>query len=326
MRRDLAWPILSILIFHQRDVVDALRLPRQLEDIQDTAYSRKLFKNLRGGSEYFSSDQAIQLNPQYKNYSPPPSTYVNEHEEWLRQQRQPQNYQQQQTANSRVHFRRSNESIFSRMNRYLINLNQETPTLFWTVISCVGIFILWQIPALLPVVLRLCVCNRTNIVKAAGLPLILAAISHASFYHLAANLLTLLSVAPGIKDITPARRLWPLGLGSAVWSNLLFILMRRSASCIGLSGVTMSVIAVQASAFPDRVYRFLLGGLIPISLPANQILQTLMVISFFGSFVKNSRIAHLVHLVGLLYGLLYYEVYINTQRKNAFKILSFKKR
>jgi membrane associated rhomboid family serine protease len=268
-----------------------------------------LLVDLRGGYQ----NQPIELNPGYNNYAAsPPLSAVNEHEAWLREQRQ----QSELMTGAPDAFRRSikNESIFTRATRYMNTLQKTSPSIFWTASSCVGIFILWQIPTFRPLLLRLCVCNRSSVVQAAGLPLILAALSHASLYHLLGNMVTLLAIAPGVaRDI--ARPVWPLLLGSAMFSNALWVTLRRSGSCLGLSGVTMSVIAVQARAVPERVYRIFLAGVFPISLPANQILQILLLVSLVGSFVNNSRIAHLTHLGGLLFGVLYYELHVNKARR-----------
>jgi membrane associated rhomboid family serine protease len=313
--------ILCLILLHFCSLTNGLRRPLhgQSRYSRSPAWSstsssstNPLLLDLRGGSSYHYQNQPIELNPGYDNYSAsPPLSAVNEHEAWLREQRQ-----QSELMTGAPAFRRSinDESIFTRTIRYMKTIQKTSPSIFWTAFSCVGIFILWQIPAMRPLLLRLCVCNRSSVVQAAGLPLILAALSHASLYHLLGNMVTLLGIAPGVaRDIT--RPLWPLLLGSALFSNALWVALRRSGSCLGLSGVAMSVIAVQARAVPERVYRIFLAGVIPISLPAYQILQILLLVSLAGSFVNNSRIAHLTHLGGLLFGVLYYELHVNKARR-----------
>jgi membrane associated rhomboid family serine protease len=305
----------AVLLFSLSSLwfVQCLRVPRRRTAASEHNFSSsRVLQELRGGNLNYNRNQHIELNPQYESKSPSPSppVHTNEHQEWLRLQLQ-QQLQIQQPQNTHAFQRQvANESIFSRMRQYMINLKKASPSVFWTALSCIGIFILWQIPLAIPLLLKSCVCSRSNIIQAAGLPLFLAAISHASLYHLLANLFTLCSIAPGVYSVTKSP-LWPLLLGSAVFSNAVFVGLRRSGSCLGLSGVTMSVIAVQARGVPNRVYSFLLGGILPISLPANQILQALLAVSLVGSFMRNSRIAHLVHLAGLIFGVLYYELYVN---------------
>eukprot|EP00980_Cylindrotheca_fusiformis_P016150 scaffold4805_cov136-Cylindrotheca_fusiformis.AAC.5 len=178
-------------------------------------------------------------------------------------------------------------------------------------------FVLWQIPSMQPALSKLCVCNRSSVVEAAGIPLILAALSHKSLYHLVANMVTLVRIAPGVgSDIK--QPLWPLFLGSALFSHALWVALERSGSCLGLSGVTMSVIAVQARLHPRRGYHIYLDGGVPLSLPAGRVLPLLLAGSLVLSFVRNSKIAHLAHLGGLLFGVLYYELHVNKKRRFWF--------
>jgi len=68
------------------------------------------------------------------------------------------------------------------------------------------------------------------------------------------------------------------------------------------------MLAAYASSAPDRVLRIMLMGIIPVSLRAGTMVQLLLVFSLVGSlFMPSSPIAHLAHLGGLLFGLLYYQ-------------------
>lgn len=266
---------------------------------------------LRGGSSYNSG--AIELNPEYHSYVPP----SNEHEAWLQQQQQLEQQNQpstakpfQQTSFSMPRPRNNNASLVKRIQESLEELHQVSPSLFWTTISCVTIFILWQIPSLQRLLLQTFVCSRSNIVRTNGASLVLSAVSHESFHHLLVNLFTLFRIGPTVKQqIIPRRSMWPLLLGSAVGSNALFAAGRPKGSCMGLSGVTMALIAIQAKAFPKQVFGVVLG-VFPVSLPAERILEILFLVSLAGTFVRRSRIAHLTHLGGLLCGVLYYESFI----------------
>jgi membrane associated rhomboid family serine protease len=87
---------------------------------------------------------------------------------------------------------------------------------------------------------------------------------------------------------------------------------------MGLSGVTMSLIAINARLHPQRVFGIVVG-VFPVRLPAEHMLQILLIGSLVGSFSQGSRIAHLAHLGGLLFGMLYYKLYLN----NAARKWSF---
>jgi membrane associated rhomboid family serine protease len=104
------------------------------------------------------------------------------------------------------------------------------------------------------------------------------------------------------------RPLWPLVVGGALWGNLLFVSFRRRGSCLGLSGVTMAMMAVLGSSDPTRQLK--LGvGFIPISLRAKHAILILLLVSLVGSlFDSSSTICHLGHLGGLLYGMTYHQL------------------
>ncbi len=87
---------------------------------------------------------------------------------------------------------------------------------------------------------------------------------------------------------------------------------------MGLSGVTMSLIAINARLHPQRVFGIVVG-VFPVRLPAEHMLQILLIGSLVGSFSQGLRIAHLAHLGGLLFGMLYYKLYLN----NAARKWSF---
>jgi membrane associated rhomboid family serine protease len=248
--------------------------------------------SLRGGSNYYnpnSNEHEVWLRQQQTTLQ-----NSNEHEVWL---------QQQQTTNSIFP---TKETIFYRIQQYMTNLHQISPSLFWTAISCMIVFVLWQIPPMEPFLLEMFLCNRSNLIQTAGASLVLSAVSHKSFYHLLVNLVTLVRIGPTVaQNIITRQPLWPFLLGSAMASNALFIGGRRAGSCMGLSGVTMSLIAVQAMAFPKRVFSIVVG--------------VLLVVSFAGSFLRRSRIAHLTHLGGLLFGVLYYELFINSNRQQQWR-------
>jgi membrane associated rhomboid family serine protease len=267
-----------------------------------------------GGHRYSNRNDLVEFNPDYVHYVPPPPPpsaggNLDDHDAWLREQ----------GVYSTP--RKQNESLSSKIQGYMTNLYQTSPSLYWTTISCAAIFLLWQIPPLEKLLQRWFVSSRSNLIRTGGASLALSALSHASPYHLLANLVTLLHLGPNLRTNVMRPPLWPLMLGSAMASNAFFLAWRRYASCMGLSGVTMSLVAVLARAVPDRVFRVVVV-VFPVTLPAEHILQILVVVSLLGSFSKGSRIAHLTHLGGLLYGVLYYELCVNPQRKWRLKSMN----
>lgn len=165
--------------------------------------------------------------------------------------------------------------------------------------------------------------------------MILSSMSHISPYHLLVNLVTLSQLGPTVRQLLQHSRpllrssgswksvMWPLMASSAIFSNGLYLLgSPRGASSLGLSGVTMALLAIQARAYPERKYGIVLG-VIPVSLRAKELLLILLAVSLIGTWSSSAswgrwrgigssktNVAHLGHLGGLIYGLLYYELVI----------------
>ena len=282
--------------------------------------TRHCFLSLRGGNSY-DGKSTIEHNPSYSGYASPTN---NEHTAWLQEQQR----QQFHLNTKSFEIRRKNDTILDRIQQSMASLHQSSPSLFWTTVSCIFVFMLWQSPQMQPFLVKTFVCNSSNLKQTGGASLILSAFSHASFYHLLVNLVTLFHIGPTVAQsilLRHGRSMWTLILGSAMASNAFFIGWRRAGSCMGLSGVTMSLIAIQARAFPKRVFRMVVG-VFPVSLPADHILQILLLVSFVGSFTTRSRIAHLTHLGGLLFGLLYYEILIQKGRRPWSGLIGHTKR
>lgn len=107
----------------------------------------------------------------------------------------------------------------------------------------------------------------------------------------------------------PLPPLWPLLWGSAIFTNSLFVAFYTTKTCLGLSGVVMAMMAYYYGGImgdTTQPLQFLIGGILPISLRPHQLIRILLGVSLVGSFSTRSTIAHLVHLGGLIFGLLYY--------------------
>lgn len=233
----------------------------------------------------------------------------------------------------------ASQSFLGAARFYSERLFRGSPTAFWTTVASVAVFLSWQLLSFArPLLLQFFLASRLTAVRSYGLSLVLSTISHTSFRHLLVNIFVFLNLSPAISSMmvttssssrnrTPLV-MWPLLLGGGVFGNLLFLLFRPAGSCLGLSGVTMAMLAVYASAAPDRILRIMLFGIIPVSLTAGSIVQFLLVFSLVGSlFFSSSPIAHLAHLGGLIFGLLYYQNVIiaggNDKSKFPNKILTW---
>lgn len=257
-----------------------------------------------------------------------------EHEEWLKQQAAFENNYQAQEQQQTTDF--TSISIVSRIQSYIMTLYELSPALVGTTISCLGVFLMWQIPRLTGQpnqILSTFFINSWHNTKVTwGLSLILSSLSHMGAYHILVNLFALSHFGPSVKRLvlmgqqrkklfsTKSTAIWPLLVSSAIVSNLIFFIFshRRSASSLGLSGVTAALAAVQARAYPRRIYRVMLMGVIPISSSAQDFLKGSILLSLLGyiwslsasSSQGGNPIAHMAHLGGLVYGVLYYESFV----------------
>jgi membrane associated rhomboid family serine protease len=110
---------------------------------------------------------------------------------------------------------------------------------------------------------------------------------------------------------------WPLLLGGALAGSFSYLLFESGGGgCIGLSAVTLSLLAVQAQLYPQNVMAFRLMGVIPVRIQAEKALRVLLVWSLWGSLWKRAGkqggvpIAHSAHLGGLLFGIAYHAAWV----------------
>jgi membrane associated rhomboid family serine protease len=91
--------------------------------------------------------------------------------------------------------------------------------------------------------------------------------------------------------------------------GFLFLGGARGANGLGLSAVTMSLLAVYAEAYPDSILGMVLAGIIPVRLPARRMLHLALLWSVGGSILdlrSPQRVAHSAHLGGLVFGIAYW--------------------
>ena len=250
-----------------------------------------------------------KLNP---NRVPPGP---NPHQVWLETQ---QTYDDQSFVTyenvGRPQSPSASPSARDRFVNYVSQLHQTSPSLSISALACIVVFVLWQIPPLEPLLRNLFTCSRQNLRRGRLPSVLLSAISHASLKHLAVNLLTLLTAGPAVQQSLSTSRwpLWPLLVGAAMAGSTMFLAFGgQHGSCLGLSGVTLSLVAMQARIFPNRQLGLVIG-VIPVRLQAEYILWGLLAWSVFGSFLsRQDGVAHLTHLGGLLFGMAYCELWRN---------------
>jgi membrane associated rhomboid family serine protease len=215
---------------------------------------------------------------------------------------------------------------------YFRGMVQNSPATLGTSLACAIVFVLWHLFPHASWLQQYFVCSRQSAMKSHGLSILLSSVSHSSLRHLLVNLLLLFHLAPKLWSTIPATTsqksslskgihrtnynastsstpLWPLILGSSIVANSVFVAIRTTKACLGLSGVVMAMMAyyyggvMLNSTVP---LQFWIGGILPLSVPPRQLIRILVGISFLGSFSTRSTIAHLVHLGGLIFGLLYF--------------------
>ena len=242
------------------------------------------------------------------------------------QQLQQQQYQQQQQYVQKNDVSVVNDipSLIRRIRLYLTHLHASSPTLSNGLWACLVVFCGWQVPQWRSLWAAHLVCSRHNL-WARPWSALLGAVSHAEPFHLLVNLYAYLSLGPSVEEmlkvLSPtivtsrglqttssslSSRLWPFVTGGAICSHVVYLLQSRHGGCMGLSGVTLALLAFLARAQPSRSMSL---GMVPIKVRAGVALQCLVVWSLLGTLAApSSRVAHGSHLGGLLFGIAYYEV------------------
>lgn len=206
------------------------------------------------------------------------------------------------------------------IRQYLSSIHECSPTLSYGTYTSLLLFILWQFaatsPAVNQVLTRHFVCSRRNITKGRYHTLLTSAFSHASFHHLLVNMYAFLTFGPSVTRILASQsiELWSFVVLSAIFGSITFLAWdkRGHGSCIGLSGVTLALLAFDSLVYPSKELR-LIVSFIPIHLPAYYLYLGLIGFSIAGLLEllggRSNNIAHATHLGGLLFGSAYYELF-----------------
>lgn len=199
---------------------------------------------------------------------------------------------------------------------YLADLRKFSPTLFNGTMASLLLFLAWQFPS--KVASKILgdnfVCSRYNLIRKKRChTLVLSAFSHASFRHLAVNMYAYTTFGRSVKQVLASHglSLSMFVVSAAAFANLVFLLLDKGGgSCIGLSGVTLALLAFDSLVYPTKELR-LFVAFVPISLPAYYLLLGLTCFTVAGilGFAGQSNVAHSTHLGGLIYGALFYEAF-----------------
>lgn len=275
----------------------------------------KSIHRIRGGGPYYES------NPSYQSSSA--STLGDLDEQGVyRGASVPSKYQYTQYQRP--------PPITQAIRNYFVSLHQFSPTLFFGTTTSIAFFILWQFQSTSHAVGKILrnhfICSQYNVMKKKRFhALVLSAFSHASLQHLAVNLYAYSIFGRSVKQTLANQgvALWPFVCSASIFASLTFLAMDRGGgSCIGLSGVTLALLAFDSLVYPSKELRMIVS-FVPIQLPAYYLFLGLVGMSIAGIMgLVGGNVAHSTHLGGLLFGTLFYEAF----KRGYVRQLSYKLR
>ena len=207
------------------------------------------------------------------------------------------------------------EPLIQVIHNYLTELNKFSPSLFNGLAASLILFFMWQLPTyyVTKILQNHFVCSHYNVWRKKRLyVLITSAFSHASFYHLAVNMYAYIMFGRSVKPVLKRNgvELWVFVLFAAIFGNLVFLAFdtKQQGSCIGLSGVTLAMLAFDSLVYPTKELRMIVS-FIPITLPAYYLYIGLLGLSVAGilGIVGRGNVAHSTHLGGLVFGSFVFE-------------------
>ncbi|KAK1748666.1 rhomboid family protein [Skeletonema marinoi] len=256
---------------------------------------------IRGGGSYYES------NPSYSSSS---STLGDLDEQGV--------YRGASVSSALQYSRHQLPPPFTQAVRnYFVSLQLFSRTLFYGTTISLFFFILWQFQSTSQAAGKILrnhfVCSRYNVLKKKRLhALVLSAFSHASLQHLAVNMYAYSTFGRSVKQTLANQgvALWPFVVSASIFGSLTFLAMDRGGgSCIGLSGVTLALLAFDSLVYPSKELRMIVS-FVPIQLPAYYLFLGLVGISIAGIMgLVGGNVAHSTHLGGLAFGALFYEAF-----------------
>jgi len=142
---------------------------------------------------------------------------------------------------------------------------------------------------------------------------------HGSLIHIFFNMFALLIFGPLIEDRIGSRRFLFVYIIGGLIANIVGVFFYPQA--LGASGAIMAMLGTLVILMPHL--RVFIYGLIPIPLWMAGILWFLL--DLFGSFSGTRGIGHIVHIAGLLFGLIFGLYLRNKTQKISFKNIKNRK-
>lgn len=210
-------------------------------------------------------------------------------------------------------------SLIQAISNYFGELQRFSPTLFYGFITSILLHILWQFQSSSKLLMQMLrnhfVCSHYNVLRKRRYhALLLSAFSHASFHHIAVNMYAYVTFGRSVKQLLASHGLplWIFVVSAALFGNIVFLLFDKGGggSCVGLSGVTLALLAFDALVYPTKELRMIVS-FIPITLPAYYLFLGLLGFSILGicGLAGSDGVAHSTHLGGLVYGAMFYEAF-----------------
>ena len=259
---------------------------------------------LRGGT----GSSLIESNPNYVDYNRfMPPTLGDDQQDHIRR---PMNQNHQHQDQHSFYKGKKIKPLQQVVQEFFHQLYLSSPTIFYGMLSSIMIFVAWQIPMFVPLLRQHFVCSSMNILSQHNYhTLLTAAISHSSISHLLMNMYAFYIFGRSIESTLKANNI-AFNLYctlAALLSNLFSVILTPKASCLGLSGVTLSLLAFDAKLHPSKEIGFVVH-FFPVRLPAQYALSGLLLWSVFGTLAslggRYDGTAHSVHLGGLGFGIL----------------------
>jgi membrane associated rhomboid family serine protease len=215
----------------------------------------------------------------------------------------------------------SSSSWLDNLKIQLAVMYRSSPSLTVTMLACISVFLAWQVQPQAAFLRQNFLLNRGNLRSGHWPSFLLSAVSHIDPWHLILNLMTLQSVGPSVQRSLRhvGHSLGPFMAAAAAAGSLAFLLLSGAggATGLGLSAVTLAMVAVYARTYPTAVLGTRIAGVVPIKMKAEKLLACLTAWSALGTFSRHMRsssgIAHAAHLGGLLFGMAYHEMYMRRE-------------
>ncbi len=146
---------------------------------------------------------------------------------------------------------------------------------------------------------------------------------HGGLLHLIFNLITIYFFGNAMEDALGAKGMLQLYFSSGVLGGLVQILgafvadEKFGGAVIGASAGAFGLVAAFATMFPDRTLQLLVFFVIPITLRARTLLWISIGLAVFGIIFPMDNVAHLAHLGGILTGVLFVRLIVQSERSMA---------